>query len=81
MSVHAPFYHTYQGHFKEVECMRQAYEPLLVKYQVDLVMSGHVHSYERTKPLVNYQVQAKRGEGGYTRPQCASSVCRQDLIS
>jgi hypothetical protein len=54
--------------------MRQAYEPLLVKYQVDLVMSGHVHSYERTKPLVNYQVQAKRGDGG-TRGRNAQAVC------
>jgi hypothetical protein len=45
--------------------MRQAYEPLFVKYQVDLVMSGHVHSYERTKPLVNYQVRNRQlGAGG-----------------
>jgi hypothetical protein len=56
VAVHAPFYHTYLGHYKEVECMRQAYEPLLVRHQVDLVLSGHVHAYERTKPVVNYQV-------------------------
>jgi hypothetical protein len=36
--------------------MRQAYEPLLVRHQVDVVLSGHVHAYERTKPVVNYQV-------------------------
>lgn len=56
VAVHAPFYHTYLGHYKEAECMRQAYEPLLVEHGVDIVLSGHVHAYERTKPLVNYQV-------------------------
>ena len=56
VAVHAPFYHTYLGHYKEVECMRQAYEPLLVRHQVDIVLSGHVHAYERTRPVVNYQV-------------------------
>lgn len=48
--------HTCAGHYKEVECFRQSYEPLLVDYQVDLVMSGHVHAYERTKPVVEYKV-------------------------
>jgi UDP-2,3-diacylglucosamine pyrophosphatase LpxH len=59
--INAPWYHTYAGHYKEVECMRQAYEPLLVKHQVDLVVSGHVHAYERTRPVVNYQVGATHG--------------------
>ena len=28
--------------------MRQAYEPLFLKYGVDVVLSGHVHAYERS---------------------------------
>ena len=44
VAIHAPFYHTYAGHYKEVECMRQSYEPLFVRHGVDLVLSGHVHA-------------------------------------
>jgi UDP-2,3-diacylglucosamine pyrophosphatase LpxH len=40
-------YNTYKGHYKENECMRQVYEPLLVKYSVDILVLGHIHSYER----------------------------------
>jgi hypothetical protein len=31
--MHAPWYHTYRGHFKEVECMRQAYEHLFTQHR------------------------------------------------
>ena len=55
---HAATYHTYTSGFKEYECHRQIYEPLFVKYGVDVVMSGHVHGYERTKPIINYQVRS-----------------------
>jgi 3',5'-cyclic AMP phosphodiesterase CpdA len=53
---HSPWYTSYNGHYKENECMRQAYEPLLVAAGVDLVVGGHVHSYERTKGVNNYKV-------------------------
>lgn len=33
--------------------MRLGYEQLLIKHRVDLVFNGHVHSYERSKPVVN----------------------------
>lgn len=57
VAIHAPWYHTYAGHYKEVECMRQRYESLFAQYQVDLVLSGHVHAYERIRPVINYQVR------------------------
>lgn len=56
VSTHAPWYNTYATHYKENECMRQAYEPLLFKYNVDIMFLGHVHAYERTKPVYNYTV-------------------------
>ena len=34
------------------------FEPLYVKYGVDLVLSGHVHVYERQNPLANGIVDA-----------------------
>src|SRR5690606_37957010 len=33
------------------ETFRRELEPLLNKYQVDLVLAGHVHDYERTLPV------------------------------
>ncbi|KAG6329001.1 hypothetical protein ID866_10088 [Astraeus odoratus] len=33
-----------------------AFEPLFIKYDVDLYMQGHVHVYERNKPVANYTV-------------------------
>lgn len=61
VSLHGPFYHTYTSHWKELECMRQAYEPLLVAGGVDFVISGHTHAYERIKPVVDYKLSATCG--------------------
>jgi acid phosphatase type 7 len=33
--------------------VRNAFDPLLLKYNVDLVISGHVHAYERSCPVFN----------------------------
>ncbi|KAI1711490.1 calcineurin-like phosphoesterase domain-containing protein [Ditylenchus destructor] len=35
-------------------------EPVYTKYRVDVVFSGHVHSYERFLPMINYQLVHKR---------------------
>ncbi|KAI8468926.1 MAG: Metallo-dependent phosphatase-like protein [Monoraphidium minutum] len=51
---HAPVISSYEDAFKQVECMRLTYEPLLYKYGVDIVYNGHVHAYERSKPQYNY---------------------------
>ena len=37
---HAATYHSFTSAFKEYECHRLIYEPLFVKYGVDVVMSG-----------------------------------------
>ncbi|KAK9833911.1 hypothetical protein WJX74_009703 [Apatococcus lobatus] len=52
--AHPPVYNTYKSHYKELECMRQSFEPLLYKAGVDLAMYGHVHAYERTNRVNNY---------------------------
>ncbi len=43
---------------------RAAFEPLLLKYKVDVYMSGHVHWFERTWPMNNQVVTAK----SFTKP-------------
>ncbi|KAI3969249.1 hypothetical protein MKW92_047998 [Papaver armeniacum] len=51
---HAPWYSSYQAHYREVECMRVSMEELLYSYGVDMVFNGHVHAYERSNRVYNY---------------------------
>lgn len=46
--MHAPFYNSNRAHALEAELMRLSYEPLFLEHGVDVVLSGHVHSYERS---------------------------------
>lgn len=46
--VHAPPYHTYFHHYKEMECFLDNLEEEFFTFGVDLVLSGHIHAYERT---------------------------------
>ncbi len=32
----------------------RSYEPLFNQYGVDILLHGHVHSYERTNPVIQY---------------------------
>ncbi|KAK9917889.1 hypothetical protein WJX75_009307 [Coccomyxa subellipsoidea] len=54
-STHHPWYTT-DTSFKEFDQMRQAMEPLLYQYGVDVFFNGHVHSYERINPVYDYKV-------------------------
>jgi UDP-2,3-diacylglucosamine pyrophosphatase LpxH len=54
--MHSPLYNSNTGHWMEGELMRRAVEPLLYRYGVDVVLCGHVHSYERTYPVFNNSV-------------------------
>jgi len=36
--------------------LQQYIEPLLVEYKVDIMLTGHMHSIERTYPVINYTV-------------------------
>ena len=47
--LHEPLYST--GAHTLLEPERAALEPLFLKYKVDLVLQGHDHDYERTKPM------------------------------
>ena len=57
MMMHAPFYNSNSAHALEAELMRLTYEPLLLKYGVDVVLSGHVHAYERSDARGIYDAQ------------------------
>jgi 3',5'-cyclic AMP phosphodiesterase CpdA len=49
--------------------IRLVWEPLFDKYQVDLVVSGHVHAYERSYPLRGGEVTTVVPSGGTVYPQ------------
>jgi hypothetical protein len=58
VSFHAPLYTTFQGHVDELEAvnMKQAMEPLFVKYGVNIVVSGHDHGFMKSHSLAFGQV-------------------------
>eukprot|EP00441_Pelagodinium_beii_P036027 CAMPEP_0197631084 /NCGR_PEP_ID=MMETSP1338-20131121/8374_1 /TAXON_ID=43686 ORGANISM="Pelagodinium beii, Strain RCC1491" /NCGR_SAMPLE_ID=MMETSP1338 /ASSEMBLY_ACC=CAM_ASM_000754 /LENGTH=510 /DNA_ID=CAMNT_0043202473 /DNA_START=33 /DNA_END=1565 /DNA_ORIENTATION=- len=48
--MHVPFYNSNAGHLGEAKIMMDNFEDLLYQYGVNLVINGHVHSFERTWP-------------------------------
>lgn len=72
---HASWYATYSKHWKETECMRRAYEPLFRQYGVDVVLNGHNHAYERSKPVYAWEVD----QGCGTVHLMAGGGCADDL--
>ncbi|KAI6133822.1 Metallo-dependent phosphatase-like protein [Pisolithus croceorrhizus] len=57
VGLHRPWYIAAKNDSGDV-CLacQQAFEPLFLKYNVDLYMQGHVHLYERNKPIANYSI-------------------------
>uniref|UniRef100_A0A0G4FPE9 Purple acid phosphatase n=1 Tax=Chromera velia CCMP2878 TaxID=1169474 RepID=A0A0G4FPE9_9ALVE len=53
---HAPFYCSNTGHIEETRLMRKDLEKMLYDAGTDVVLSGHVHAYERTHPVFDYKV-------------------------
>jgi predicted MPP superfamily phosphohydrolase len=53
---HSPWYCSNKDHYGSGDDMRDSYEDLFYKYKVDLVVNGHVHAYERTKPVYKGKV-------------------------
>jgi len=56
VQFHTPWYNSNSGHWKESELMRNDMEELLYNAGVDLVLTGHIHAYERTQPVYKGQV-------------------------
>jgi hypothetical protein len=50
VSTYKPLYSSPSEH-KADDSLRDAYNPLFEKYDVDLVLNGHNHNYQRTYPL------------------------------
>jgi hypothetical protein len=50
VNFHKPIYTAASNH-SGYTAFRDVYHPLFDQYKVDLCLSGHVHNYQRTKPL------------------------------
>ncbi len=70
--MHASPYSTSDAHGSEGG-IRESWVPLFDKYQVDLVISGHNHCYERTLPLRNGAITAQTAQGTGSGPQRTDS--------
>jgi hypothetical protein len=49
--------------------IRQIWQGLFDRYQVDLVVNGHVHAYERTNPVIGGEVTKVVPSGGTVLPE------------
>lgn len=66
VATHHPIYSS--GKHGSVWWMKIFVEPLLVKYKVDIVLSGHDHHYERIKPQRGVAYFISGGGGDDMRP-------------
>lgn len=53
VSMHVPFYNTFDAHHRDLQVIaaQEHLEPLFVKYTVNMVFTGHIHAYQRTRPV------------------------------
>lgn len=59
---HQPMYSSAAAHGSNLD-IRAAWLPLIDQHKVDLVLAGHDHDYERSKPLRGDAVQAQASSG------------------
>ena len=68
--MHVPWYNSNKGHIGEATLMKEHMETLFYEHGVNVVLNGHVHSYERTRPLYKNRtdvcgpVYLNLGDGG-----------------
>ena len=51
LGVHRAFYSSDQTEYSVITPLARALEDLVNKYNVDIVQTGHLHSYERSWPV------------------------------
>jgi hypothetical protein len=58
VTIHVPIYNTFALHKHDLQIFaaQEHLEPLLVKYNVNLVFTGHIHAYQRTANVASGSV-------------------------
>jgi predicted phosphodiesterase len=57
LGVHRAFYSSDKTEYAEITHLTAALEELVNKYKVDIVQTGHLHSYERSWPTYKGKAQ------------------------
>ena len=80
VGVHRPLYTTCNS-TAEQQTMRDQYQTLFERYNVDVIISGHVHNYERTWPVTgnysateNATVEVQADPTRYVNPKYPVSI-------
>lgn len=93
-AFHHPWYCSNTNHNDSAWFMKEEYENLFYKMKVDLVLQGHIHAYERTYPMYNWETKqgapvymtdghAGNDEGlyyGWQDPQPSWSAYRESVF-
>lgn len=60
VTLHCPLYNTFKFHHNDPQIVdaKEQLEPLFVKYRVNFVFAGHIHSYSRSHPVSFDKVNA-----------------------
>jgi hypothetical protein len=58
--MHCPWYSSNIAHYSEAQTviMRDSMEKLFLQYKVNIVLTGHVHAYERTFPMFQNETRS-----------------------
>jgi hypothetical protein len=82
--MHCPWYSSNIAHYSEAQTviMRDSMEKLFLQYKVNIVLTGHVHAYERTFPMFQNETRSDGvvyvtvGDGGnYGKTESKCSIC------
>lgn len=82
--MHVPFYNSNNAHAGEGQLMQNRLEDLLYGYGVNIILAGHVHSYERTWPVYKNKTDTcgptylNLGDGGNREGPAASWLPGED---
>ncbi|KAF8121669.1 Metallo-dependent phosphatase-like protein [Boletus edulis] len=76
VGLHRPWYIGIQNDSSADVCLRcqQAFEPLMIKYGVDLYMQGHVHAYERNAPMLGSPTVHSLDPNGLNNPSAPWNI-------
>jgi len=83
VEFHRPMYNNekYASDYAVAKGMQAEFEELLVKYDVDLVLAGHYHSYLRTTRIYQDKVDDENGIYHFTIGSAGASLDIVDLYS
>jgi len=81
VSMHRPIYSSFTGFCEpngepigQSKDIQNAFESLFNMYHVDLVIVGHVHSYQRSYPVYQNQVDMPANKNSYDNPKYTTYV-------